>query len=507
MSVSNILRRNAKLYPEKVAIYFENKEITYKRLDNEVDNIAHGLIDMGVKLGDRIAVILGNSPDFIRSYFAITRVGATVIPLNPLYKAGEIKYILNDAKVSIVITSCSFLSVIKGMWDNVPSLQSLIVVHGETNGNVISFEEILNKCSEPTECEIDDEVIAACLYTSGTTGKPKGALLSNINLTFDCEGIVERTGYVFSDIHICALPLFHSFCQTAVVLAGFYCGGSIVVIPQFRIESLFNEIKDKRATVFCGVPAMYNAIITALNNGNTPDLSSLRLCLCGGAPMPVEIINSFEEKYNICILEGNGPTETSPVSYVNKPTLRKIGSVGPPILGVKVKIVNNEDEEVSVGESGEICIQGKNVMKGYLNQSHATAEVMKGGYFHTGDIGKVDEDGYVYILDRKKDMVIVGGLNVYPREIEEYLYTNSKISEVAVIGVSDGERGEVPLAVVSLKLNQTATIAELIVYCREGLANYKCPRNIIFIDRIPKNATGKIDKKQLKEAYIMGLIK
>ncbi|CEO87547.1 Long-chain-fatty-acid--CoA ligase (part 2) [Syntrophaceticus schinkii] len=246
---------------------------------------------------------------------------------------------------------------------------------------------------------------------------------------------------------------------------------------------------------------MFAFLLSVLEKPNDYDLQSLRLCIAGGAPTPVELMQVFEEKYKIIILEGDGPTETSPVAYVNPPELRKLGSVGPPLNGVWVKIVDDADRELTAGEIGEICIKGPNVMQGYLKRPEATAEAIKDGWFYTGDMGKVDEDGYVYILDRKKDMIIVGGLNVYPREIEDCLLRHPRVAEAAVIGIPEELRGEVPLALVVLKAGATTTAEELILYCRRTLANFKCPRQVIFVDSLPKTATGKIDKKQLRKQY------
>jgi long-chain acyl-CoA synthetase len=246
---------------------------------------------------------------------------------------------------------------------------------------------------------------------------------------------------------------------------------------------------------------MFASLLSVLEKPNNYDLQSLRYCLTGGAPTPVKLMQIYEEKYKIGILEGNGPTETSPVAYVNPPELRKLGSVGPPLNGVRVIIVDDTDRELPAGEIGEICIKGPNVMQGYLKLPEATAEAIKDGWFYTGDIGRVDEDGYVYILDRKKDMIIVGGLNVYPREIEECLLGHPGVAEAAVIGMSEELRGEVPLALVVLKDGATTTAEKLIFYCRRMLANFKCPRQVIFVDSLPKTATGKVDKKQLRKQY------
>ncbi len=507
MSVANILRNTAKEHPKKIAVYFEEQEITYEQLDHEVDNLAQGLLNLGLKRGQMVGLLLGNTPDFIRFYFAATRAGGVVIPINPLFKGEELKYILNDSNPVILVTTLPFINLVQSVWNQIASIKKVIVIGSEVSSDrIVSYKDIINKKSKPVELDIKDKDIASCLYTSGTTGRPKGALLSHGNLAFDCIASVKRIKFNFEDNHLCILPVFHSFCQMGAILAPIYTGGSITVVAQFHPGIILKEIKKRNISVFCGVPAMFNALLTVLANTNDYDLSSLRLCVSGGAPMPVEIIQAYEQKHNIIILEGNGPTETSPVSYVNPPELRKVGSVGLPLEGVSVNIVDENDLKMPVGEVGEICILGDNVMQSYLNLPEATAEALKGGWLHTGDLGKVDKDGYVFIVDRKKDMLIVGGLNVYPREVEECLYTHPKVADAAIIGIHDAKRGEVPLAVIALKAELTSSASEIISHCREHLANYKCPRKVVFMEKLPLNSTGKIDKKQLREAYSMGMI-
>lgn len=506
MSVASFLRNAATRFPDKVALYFNEERITYRQLDQEVDNLARGLLDLGLQHQQRVSILLGNCPDFMRAYFAITRAGGTVIPLNPLFKGEEIKYILNDAQAVFLLTSQPFLPLVESVWSQIPSLQRVIVIGGETEDEVVAWEDLLARPAEPVEVAIKAEDIAACLYTSGTTGKPKGALLSHGNLVFDTKATTEHIEVGPDENHLCVLPLFHAFAQTVCMLIPIYTGASITVMAQFRPDSVLREIGTKKVTLFAGVPAMYASLLSTITDPRAFDLSSLRLCFSGGAPMPVEIMRLFEEQYGITVIEGNGPTETSPVAYANPlHGIRKPGSVGLPLKGVKVKIVDENDNELPVDTVGEICVQGPNVMQGYLNLPEATAEAMKGGWFHTGDLGKIDADGYVYIVDRKKDMLIVGGLNVYPREVEECLYQHPAVAEAAVIGVRDALRGEIPKAFIVLKPGREATPREFMAFCRERLANYKCPRQVDLVEHLPKTVTGKIDKKQLREAHSMGL--
>jgi len=469
----------------------------------EIDRLANGLRGLGLKHQEMVALMLGNSPDFVRSFFGIIRAGGVVVPLNPLYKGEEIIYMLNDASVTFLVTSPALLPLIQRVWEKVPSLRQVIITGGERAENIIPLKQLLEQPGDPLDAATKPEDIAACLFTSGTTGKPKGALLSHGNLIFDAQAATARVEFRHEDRHLCVLPMFHSFALTATVLCPFYTGGSMAIIPSFGSGLVLEMIRSKKLTVFCGIPSMYAAMLPALENVNSADLQSLRLFVSGGAPMPAEIMQKFEKKYGIVILEGDGPTETSPVSYVNPPSLRKIGSVGPPLDGVRVSILDDNEMKLPADEIGEICIQGPNVMQGYLNQPEATAETMKGGWLHTGDLGKMDQDGYVYILDRKKDMIIVGGINVYPREIEECLYRHPKVSQAAVIGVPEDLHGEIPVAIIVLKPEEGADPREFILHCRKSLANYKCPRRVMFVESLPMTATGKVDKKRLRKEYGM----
>lgn len=507
MSVAAFLRQSAGQYPDRTALFFNEQKVSYKQLDQEVDNLAQGLLDHGLERQQRVGVLIGNNPDFIRAYFAITRAGGTVVPLNPVFKGEEIKYLLNDAGAVMLITNASFLPVVAAVQEQMPAIRKIIAIGGDNQGMVVSFEELLSRAANPVEVEIKTGDIAACLYTSGTTGKLKGALLSHDNLTFDALATASHLEMTAGENHLCVLPLFHSFAQTVCMLCPISTGGSITIMARFLPESVLREISAKKVNVFAGVPSMYTAILAIRSDVSRYDLSSMRVCVSGGASLPVEVMRLFEERFQVVIAEGNGPTETSPVAYCNPARgVRKPASVGPPLAGVKVKIVDDQDQELPVDTVGEICVQGPNVMVGYLNQPEATAEAMKGGWFHTGDLGKVDADGYVYIVDRKKDMVIVCGLNVYPREVEECLYQHPKVLEAAVIGISDGMRGEIPKAYVVIQPEQQAESREFIDFCHKRLANYKCPRQVAIVESLPKTSTGKIDKKQIREAHALGLM-
>lgn len=506
MSIRDILYNSAGKHPQKTAIFFYDEKITYGQLMEKVNRLANGLVGLGLQKGDKVAVMLPNCPEFVVAYFAILSTGAVVVPVNPLFKSEELEYILKDSNIKVLITAAAFGQLVDKVQEQVPSLQSLVII-GEEKGKHYDFYSLINSSpADPLTVEIALDEVASCLYTSGTTGRPKGALLTHDNLLFDAEATLQHLRIGAEENYLCVLPLFHSFAETVCMLIPILSGASITILDKFRPDLVFKEIETKKITLFAGVPAMYGAFLSAIKDPKSYDLSSLKLCFSGGAPLPVEIMKFFEEKYGITMIEGNGPTETSPVSYANPiDGIRKAGSVGIPIPGVKVKIVDKDDREVPANQIGEICVKGRNVMKGYLNRPEETREAIRDGWFHTGDLGKKDEDGYVYIVDRKKDMIIVGGLNVYPREVEEVLYQHRAVMEAAVIGINDHLRGEIPKAFVVLKPEEQAEEKELIAHCRKKLANYKCPKKIEICSSIPKTVTGKIDKKLLKEAKSIGL--
>ncbi|AFQ46211.1 long-chain-fatty-acid--CoA ligase [Desulfosporosinus meridiei] len=493
-SVDRILSKTAQILPDKTVMYYENESISYSQLDKEVNNLAQGLMDFGLKPNEKVALVLGNCPNFVRMYFAILRAAGTVVPLNPLYKADEIHYILNDAKVKLLIIDQELLPMIREVRAEKSDL-NIIAIGGRKEEGIVSFEELLKKEAEPVDRNVEESDLAVCLYTSGTSGRPKGALLSHGNLIFITYALITRMDIREDDHNLCVIPLSHAFSQFTNMLMPIFIGGSFTILPRFIPNAVLSEIASKKISYFCAVPAMYSALLAALSQEHNYDMSSLRICLSGGAPLSVEIIKEFTKRYGIPLVEGSGPSEA--VACIGSYQAIKPGSVGPALDGVNVKVVNDHDQELPQGEIGEFCVQGPNVMQGYLNLPEATAEALRGGWFHTGDLAKIDEEGYVYIVGRKKDMILVGGMNVYPGEVEQCLFNHPQVLEAAVIGSPDKERGEVPKAFIVLKRQESAEPKEFILYCRRHLANYKCPRQVVILASLPKNPTGKIDKKQL----------
>lgn len=497
--IGEIISQTARIKGDKIAARLEEKSITYNELEKTSNQLAHGLIELGINPADMVSIMLPNSIEFLISYLGVIKSGSTMVPLNTSFKKPAVEYILNNSEAKIIITSQKFLALINEC--DLKYLDQIILVDGEKSSDYLLLSELEGtKSSLPELQNVDQEFTAACLYTSGTTAKPKGAMLTHHNLIFDTKKAIEHLKVDDSDNYICVLPMFHAFAETVCILMPLFLGAEIVIVDKFLPEKVLKTIQAKNVTFFAGVPTMYSALLNVRNKEDY-DLSHLNLCISGGAAMPEQIRQDFEKTFKVKILEGNGPTEASPVAYVNPVDgVRKAGSVGLPIPETKVKIVDDNDNELKIGEIGEIIIQGEHIMKGYFKKPEQTEKTLRGGWLHTGDLGRMDEDGYVYIVDRKKDMINVGGMNVYPREIEEQLYKHPKVKEAAVVATKDELRGEIPKAVIVLKEDEKATDREIKKYCLKYFANYKIPKLVDFIDELPKNATGKIDKKTLSDS-------
>src|SRR3954454_13717257 len=492
MNLATLLTDSAAEHGDDAALKLDDATVTYAMLDEGSARVAALLQDRGIEPGDRVGIMLPNVPYFAVAYYGVLRAGGVVVPMNVLLKGREVRFSLEDPGAKLVFAWHDFAEAAeKGAEE--AGAECLLVKPGE-------FEEQLGRFAplgQVTGREDDDT--AVILYTSGTTGKPKGAELTHGNLRRNTE--VSRGLYDLDrdDTTLGALPLFHSFGQTCALNATIAGGGTLTLIPRFDPGKALEIIERDKVTIFMGVPTMYGAILHHENAGKA-DTSSLRICVSGGSAMPGELMRSFEEKFDCKILEGYGLSETSPVASFNHPDKeRKVGSIGTPIEGVEMKVVDDDGNEVDQGEVGEIVIKGHNVMKGYWNKPDATEESIKDGWFHSGDMAKVDEDGYFFIVDRKKELIIRGGYNVYPREIEEVLYEHPAVREAAVIGVPDDKLGEEVGAAVVLKPDSgEVSTDELREYVKGEVASYKYPRKIWIVDELPKGPTGKILKREVE---------
>ena len=515
LNLASILDYSAYEYPEKAAIIFGEQKITFSQLNTYCNKIANGLVAAGIGKGDKVVLSCLNMPYFPMVYYAILKTGAVVVPISVLSKSREIAYYLRDSDAKAFICFQGTPELPMGEFgfagfQEVDSCEHFWLITADPAApSPIEGAPTLGVMMAPQPGEFESVATSpndtsVILYTSGTTGFPKGAELSHSNMVMNAMGSRDLCSITHEDVNVISLPLFHSFGQTVQMNASFTKGCTIIPIAKFSPEAVFDAIQNHGASIFAGVPTMYWAMLNYDNKEGRFDFDvirkNLRVGASGGAALPVEILRSFKEKYDIQILEGYGLSETCPVATFNqmhKPC--KPGSIGFPIWGIEVKVFDENDREVPVGEVGEIVISGHNVMKGYYNKPEETAVAFKGGkWFHTGDLGKMDEDGFFYIVDRVKDMIIRGGFNVYPRELEEVLLTHPAISLVAVIGVPHEQHGEEVKAVIVLKEGAQVTSAEIIAWSKEQVAAYKYPRIVDIRDSLPMSATGKILKKELK---------
>jgi len=498
MTLGEMLERSASQFPDKIALVYKGLRIPYSELNIKANKLARALVSLGVKAGeDKVGLLLPNCPEFVIGMFGIFKSGAAVVPLNILLKGDELSYIINHSDAKVIITGPPYDQLISLIRSKLPQVKEVISLSREED--YVSFSEIMERESgEPYKPYIGLEDVAAIYYTSGTTGLPKGAMLTHVNLLTNVVAIGNALNASRKDVPLCCVPMFHALAATGTVLTPIFGGMTLVILDYFLPQPVLQTIQDEKVTVFVGVPTMY-AVLANMPNLNRYDLSSLRLCFCGGAPLTKAIVEKFESKFPAKIYEGYGLSETSPLVSVNPLNKRKIGSIGKCVSRVEWKLVDSKGNEVPPGEIGEIIVRGMNVMKGYYKDPESTRKTIRDGWLYTGDMGQMDEEGYVYIVDRKKDMLIVGGENVYPREIEEVLYAYPGVLEAAVIGVADPIKGEVPKAFVVPKAGVKLDEQKLIAFCRDRLAPFKVPRSLEILDELPKTATGKIWKRKLRD--------
>jgi long-chain acyl-CoA synthetase len=491
MNLAYNLTRSAGLDPDRLALLSEDTRLSYAELDAASAGVAAWLLDQGMRDGDPVGLMLPNVPEFAIAYYGILRAGGIVVPMNVLLKQREVAFYLTDPGARLVLAWHDCADEARA-GARVAGADCIVVEPG-------SLSSLPGAGPDAAVAASAADDTAVILYTSGTTGTPKGAELTHANLTRNVELVVDTLlGLGPDDVILGALPLFHSFGQTCGLNAAVAAGASLALVPRFGPQAALETIAADRVTVFQGVPTMFAALLNH-DDRRSYDVSSLRYCLSGGAALPVEVLHGFEREFGCVVLEGYGLSETSPVACFNHADReRKPGSIGTPIAGVEMRVVDDERRELPPGDAGEIAIRGHNVMKGYLNRPEATAEAIDAeGWFYTGDIGRVDEEGRYYIVDRKKEMIIRGGYNVYPREIEEVLYGHPAVAEAAVIGVAHVELGEEVAAAVRLKPGVDVAAGELREYVKANVAAYKYPRHVWLVDELPKGPTGKILKREI----------
>lgn len=488
MNLASAFATVAKNNLKKPVLFWGDEEFSYEQLWSQSLWLSGELKEkFGVKPGDRVALWLKNCPQFVSALFGVLQAGAVVTPINNFLKPDEMKFILSDAGIDVVITDSTMTEAAAKLAETRPELKFL---------QVEDFPDSIAPISNDAPPAREKSDLAVLIYTSGTTGRPKGAMLSHGNLLHNVESCRRVLDAVGDDRIVVLLPMFHSFMLCVGILLPILVGGSIVLVKSVHpVKNIVQDILHRRATILPSVPPLFRALM----HPSIPTDLPLRLCISGGAPLPGEILREFSAKFPVPLLEGYGLSEASPVVSFNPIERQKPGSIGKPITDVEISVQDENGKMLGVGETGEICVRGGNVMLGYWNQPEETAKVMRGEWLLTGDIGHQDSEGYFSITDRKKDMLLVNGINVYPREIEEVIYKFPGVKEAAVIGVPDPRKGEQPLAYVSANDGVSLDEKAIQQFVREKLADYKVPKRVVVLPLLPRNPTGKILKTALRE--------
>lgn len=496
MNISNILIQGALCFPQKKALIYGDQSYTYEELNHRIDQIALYLRDLGVRREDRIGIYLPNIPEWILFYYGAARLGAISVCIASAFKREEMSHLVRDSLSSIVITCEELLPQVPERKE-IPHVKKIIVI--ERDQTLREIVEGKGKGSiplKPVECDGDD--VATFLYTGGTTGVPKGAMLTHKNLIISAQNVCYNEKTVPEDVGLCFMPLTHVFAQCHIMNSTFYGCATLVLAKGFDMDAVLASVAKNQITRFYAVPTVY---IRFLNNPDSKRyLKTLNYVFSAATSMPAEIVRQWQQEYGLPIHEAYGMTESASMVTFNHRYRHKVGAVGVPVGIVEVKIVDPQDKEVAPGETGEIVIRGPNIMKGYFNQPEETVHAFRNGWFHSGDVGRFDEEGYLYIVDRIKDIIITGGENVFPKEVEDILYTHEAIDECAVVGRPHPEYGEAVTAFVTLKKGKVIDEESLIRFCKERLARYKVPKKVHIVKELPKSPQGKILRRELKRA-------
>ncbi|HBV99028.1 MAG: O-succinylbenzoate--CoA ligase [Peptococcaceae bacterium BICA1-7] len=495
------LAEQSKLFPKKEALIYDDQRLTYGELDASIKKLADGLGKIGILPGDRVLLALENCPEFVISYYAILSAHGIAVPVNPQYTLNELSVIMANALPKTVITTGQLVPLFKSIANEVPIDKGIINVGPTEHTGALPFEKVLDSGSpDYTPGRPARDQIAVLMYTAGSTGSPKGAMLTHYNLYSNATAFAQCCRMIPADRSLLIAPAYHAAAQTCVMNSTLVSGATMFIHEGWNGPGqLLESLQKDKITFYFGPPTMY-ALLVEHPEIEKYDLTSWRYALTGAAPTPPELFKRFEEKLGFRLMEGYGLTETSPVTTLMPlGGTGKTGSIGLPIPGVEVRIVDYEDREVPVNQIGEIIVRGPNVMRGYYNRPEETNWAMRNGWFHTGDLAYVDSDGYLFIVDRKKDLIIRGGLNIYPKEIEEVLYSHPSVFDAAVIGVPDPIMGEEVLAFVLLREGSNVTPEEIREFCSNKLARYKIPKHIRFVENLPKTTSGKLLKKELQK--------
>ncbi len=494
MNVADLFENAALCYPDKKALIFGSSSFTYAEMNQSIQTLSKYLAGMGVGQGDRVSIYMANRPEWVLVYYAIAKLGAISVCVPGAYKRDEIRSVVNDSRSSVIVTSEQLLDQLPPS-ETIPLIRNLIVVErDETFQRALRGETFPGICPE-VETSGDDP--AAILYTGGTTGTPKGAMLTHRNLLYSAQNVAYHEKLVPGDVGICFLPLNHVFAQCHIMHTYFSQCATLLLFSAFDMDSVIAGVSEQKVTRFYGVPTIF---IRFLNNPETHKyLNSVQYVFSGGTSMPAEIVRQWLDAFRLPIHEAYGMTEVASLVTFNHLFRHKIGSIGMPAGIIEVKLVDSNDVEVKQGDQGEIIIRGPNVMKGYYEQPAETAAALRNGWMHSGDVGIFDEEGYLYIVDRIKDIIITGGENVFPKEVEDLLHQHRAVNECGVVGLPDREYGEAVTAFVTIKPGLAVDERELIAFCKERMARYKVPKRINFVSDLPKTPQGKILRRELRK--------
>ncbi len=499
MNVAELALRSLEL-GEFVNIIFEGQEITNKQMDRAGNKLGNGLKNLGVRRRDRVILQMPNCPEVFQAFQAIWKIGAITVPVNYLVGEEEIAFIYKDSGANTVISTPEYLDKVRAARVKVPGIKNVVIVSPDSIKGTISFKDLLAQNSDKLEMtKTDDDDVGALIYTSGTTGTPKGVMLTHAGLAFTAHSQQETNNLPQDWVTLAVLPLCHSYGIATTNAAFLRLRGKTIILRSFNLEQVFMAIQKYKVNGLSAVPTMYVYMLQYPDSGKY-DISSMKCWVCGSAPLAVDTWKQFREKFGGEIAEGWGLTEAGANNTTSVPLpVKKVGSIGIPQKGMEMKIFDDNDNELPQGKEGEIVIRGPMVMKGYWNLPETTAEVIKNGWLHTGDIGYIDPDGYFFITDRKKDIIIKAGENISPRTIEEVLYSHPKIAEAAVVGIKDPVYGEDIKAFVTLKPGQAATEDEVMEFCKCSLKRFRVPKELVILEAMPKNLIGKILKKELRK--------
>ena len=502
-NISALLSQRVNAAPDKIFLLSEadGRRFTYQEFEAAVRRVASMLSANGIRKGDGVSLLLPNSAEYVIAYFACWRLGAVAGPINSLLKAQEISYVISNSDAKALLVNSDYLPLVDGIRPEITTVQAVITFDSEAEATEKFADDATSGL--PPIPEVDSEDEAIIIYTSGTTGKPKGCLLTHANLITNAKQISSWLGFTERDRLLSVMPLFHMNAVSVTTMAALYAGGSTVVSPKFSASRFWQVISEYQITSFGSVATMLSMLLSTYPKGVPEGLRTdqLRFAMCGSAPVPAEVLKRFEETFHCLVVEGYGLSESTCRSTFNPPDeRRRPGSCGLPI-GNEMRVVDEDDREVPDGALGEIVLRGENILKGYHKNPEATSVAFRNGWFHTGDVGYRDADGFYYIVDRKSDMIIRGGENIYPREIDEVLYQHPAIAAAAAIGVPDPLYGEEVAAFIVFKPGTEATEEEIIAFCSARLADYKCPKTIRIVEEIPKGPTGKLLKRELVNKF------